>query len=43
MYDTLIAGRGRALSLPFMQHLQDVSRRVAGALLGFWQMLGTHC
>ena len=38
MYDTLIAGGGRTLSFPFVVHLQDVWRRVNGAL--FWKMLG---
>ena len=32
MYDTLIAGEGRTLSFPFVVHLQDVWRRVNGAV-----------
>ena len=43
MYDTLIAGGGQTLSLPFVVHLSDVWKRVNGALLGFGQLLGTHC
>ena len=38
MYDTLIAGGGWTMSFPFVVHLQDVWRRVNGAV--FWQMLG---
>ena len=40
MYDTLIASGDRTLSFPFVVHLQDVWRRVNGALFVFWQMLG---
>ena len=32
MYDVFIAGGGRTLSFPFVVHLQDVWRRVNGAL-----------
>ena len=39
MYDTLIAGGGRTLLLPFVVHLQDVCRSVNGTLLGFGMML----
>ena len=35
MYDTLIAGGGRILSLPSVVHLQDVWKRVNEAVLEF--------
>ena len=39
MYDTLIASGDRTLSFPFVVHLQDVWRRVNGALFVFGRCL----
>ena len=41
MYDTLIASGDRTLSFPFVVHLQDVWRRVNGAV--FLADAWTHC
>ena len=43
MYDTMIAGGGRILLLSFVVHLQDVWRRVNGALPFFLADAWTHC